>query len=414
MNAFKFRPSRWILIWLVLSLLGATGLLLAVPYLPATHVGGKVRVLFDHEDAGVYFQSAEWAVSDKVLYQNVFSEYPLPANVIFGVARKVGQAAEWFYVSHYLPQQLHNFSEFLGYMWAWMTLAWIAYLWIVWRVWQDWKHRIWFWLQPAALYFTFYRYDIYPAIACYLALWCIQEKKYAWGSLWLGGCLALKGYALFLLPAFGLFLQHQKGWKYASQMMGIALAPFVLSHIIIWLMAGTEGVVSPYQYHAVRGLNGETTFDALVYLWGLFSPQQQEALRVALDNSHWSRLFQILVLLGTIAMRPKTFEDLVNTFLVGVVGFISFNIFYSPQFVLWVIPIACFSQSKPVLWTTFTFGLATYFYFPLAFDSRYAGYPEVFPWSIILIAGLRIALMGMAVGNVMRVRRSGPQREPEG
>jgi hypothetical protein len=43
------------------------------------------------------------------------------------------------------------------------------------------------------------------------------------------------------------------------------------------------------------------------------------------------------------APTSRRFEDLINSFLFAIFGFMSFSTFYSPQFVLWVLPLICFS-----------------------------------------------------------------------
>src|SRR5262249_54578250 len=166
-----------------------------------------------------------------------------------------------------------------------------------------------------------------------------------------------KGYALFLLPAYCVFIFYQRGFAAATKIAVLALAPMILSGLATLTFAGLDGVVAPFKLQALRTLNGESTYDAINYLFGAsVIPEISEVPLVALS-------LQVGCALAAAAMRPQSFQELVNAFLFAVLGFMSFSVFYSPQFVLWVLPLVCFSSSRVMLISAIFLSWLTYLYF---------------------------------------------------
>ena len=56
------------------------------------------------------------------------------------------------------------------------------------------------WLAPSPIYFALFRFDLYPAVVTLMFLLAVRRTAYITGAIWLGVAVALKGYAMFLLP----------------------------------------------------------------------------------------------------------------------------------------------------------------------------------------------------------------------
>jgi hypothetical protein len=314
------------------------------------------------------------------LYKEIFSPYPLLANLIFAFIR-------------FSAEMLHPTLN--GFFWLWMVVTWFLYLWIVYQVATKTSTlAALVWLAPAPLYFALLRFDIYPSAATLLALLSIRQSRYFEGAVWLGIAIALKGYALFLLPAYIVFIFYRKGFVDSVKVITITLAPFILTHLAILAFSGWEGVKAPYRFHVYRGLNGESTYDAINYVFRfLFDSRVVEKISVF----PWiAQSLQIAISLLAAALRPKTFDDLLNAFLIAILGFVSFSIFHSPQFVLWIAPIVCFSRSRWLLILAITFSWMTYIYFPILYDSRTWFSRDFFPGIIIIVTGIRLSMLAMA------------------
>jgi hypothetical protein len=233
-----------------------------------------------------------------------------------------------------------------------------------------------------------FRFDLYPAVATLVFLFAIRRTAYIEGAIWLGVAIALKGYALFLLPAYCVFMVYQRGLAAAIKIGALAVAPIILSLLATLSFAGWEGVVAPFKLQAVRTLNGESTYDAINYLFG--SPVISDGSAV-----RWiGQLLQVGCALAAAAMRPRNFEDLINACLFSVLGFMSFSAFYSPQYVLWILPLVCFSGSRTMLISAIFFSWVTYLYFPISYD---LAQPDLFKAAVIAVSLLRLFMMFLTV-----------------
>jgi hypothetical protein len=334
-------------------------------------------------DIRVYYNSSRWVVEGGRLYREVWSEYPLLANMIFASYR-------------YLSNLLH--PGFYGFYGLWVASAWFVYLWAVYRVAKDVGiFATIAWLSPGAIFFSLFRFDIYPAVATLMFLFSLRRTAYLQGAIWLGVAIALKGYALFILPAYCVFMVYQRGVIAAVKIGAVAIAPMVLSLLITVLFAGWEGVIVPFQVHAARTLNGESTYDAINYLFGAAVVSDGSAVR-------WiGQSLQVGCALAAAAMRPRSFDDLVSASLFSVLGFISFSSFYSPQYVLWILPIACFLGSQTMLICAILFSWLTYFYYPIGYYLRGAQ-PAIFKATVGAVSLLRLLMMFLAIEGRFRRR----------
>jgi hypothetical protein len=347
------------------------------------HLAGKkfgIRLAFDTHDIGVYFASARWTIEGGRLYREVPSEYPLFANIIFAICR---------YLGHFLHPGLRGFFA------LWIASAWVVYLFAVYRVAAAATMLAALpWLAPAPIYFALFRFDLYPAVATLMSLFAIRRTAYIEGAVWLGVAIALKGYALFLLPAYCVFMVSQRGLAAAFKVGALAVTPMILSLLATLTFAGWEGVVDPF-IHASRMLNGESTYAAIDYLFG--------AAAISTGSQVWwvGRCLQVGSALAAAAMCPRSFKDLVNAFLFAVLGFMSFSVFYSPQFVLWILPLVSFSRSRVMLISTMFLSWLTYLYYPVGYWLREdpalskAGM-GLFKAAIILVSLLRLFMMFLA------------------
>ena len=342
------------------------------------YLAGRPRLAFDSNDMRVYFDSARWVIEGGRLYREVESEYPLFANIIFATVR-------------YLGNLLH--PGIYGFYTLWIASTWLVYLCAVYRIATGTSMLAALaWLAPAPIFFAVYRFEIYPATATLMALFAIRRASYIKSAIWLGVAIALKGYALFLLPAYCVFMIYRCGFAAAIKLGALALAPMILSLLATFTFAGWEGVLAPFKFHAFRTLNGESTYDAINYLLGF---------RVIPGSDvRWvGQSLQVACALAAAAMRPRTFDDLVNSFLFAVLGFMSFSVFYSPQFVLWILPLVCFSDSRFMLISAICFSWLTYLYFPISYDLSHNWEQEqgLFKGMIVAVSSLRLLMMVLAV-----------------
>lgn len=343
-----------------------------------------IRLFFDPVDLAVYFKSSAWVDGGGTLYRDIFSEYPLAANLIFGFVRLLSNFIAPFGAG------LKSFA------WTWITISWICFVQLV-VVAKKQLSKAGFvlWLAPTTIYFSILRYDFYPAAASFFALLAFREKRWRAGILWFSACIALKGYAIFLLPALAVYLWRNLGLRKSAEYTLLALLPFTLAHLAILTFAGMAGLVMPYKFHIVRTFNGESVYDSLEFAWrGLGIDSEMRARWMSfISISGLPKFVAILFSLGAAVMRPKTFQGLVHALLVACMGFIASTMFCSPQWVLWALAIACFSASSRVLALSNLFVWVTFIYFPIAFDIKET-HQKFFKNILAVVSSLKLMLIG--------------------
>jgi uncharacterized membrane protein len=361
----------------------------AILYLAGKKIG--IHLAFDTVDIGVYFDSARWITEGGRLYREVPSDYPLFANIIFAICRYLGHLLHYPFSQLAIALQLHLGPEYWGFFTLWVASAWFVYLFAVYRIATDATILAALaWLAPAPIYYALFRFDLYPAVATLMSLFAIRRTAYVEGAVWLGVAIALKGYALFLLPAYCVFMVYQRGSAAAIKVVALAATPMMLSLFATLTFAGWEGVVAPFEIQALRTPNGESIYDAINYIFGATAMLKGSEAR-------WvGQSLQVGCALAAAAMRPRKFEDLVNAFLFAVLGFMSFSVFYSPQFVLWILPLICFSGSRVMLISAIFFSWLTYLYCPISYSLMQMGQPDLFKAMVVALGLLRLFMMFLA------------------
>jgi len=345
-------------------------------------------LVFDGDDIYAYFNSARWVVEGGRLYREVSSDYPLFANIIFATVR-------------YLSDLLHPGGY--GFFSLWVASTWVVYLYAVYRIATGTTMLAGLaWLAPAPIYFAVFRFDIYPAVATLMSLFAIRRARYLEGAIWLGVAAALKGYALWLLPAYCVFMVYQRSVAAAIKVGALAVAPMILSLLATVIFTGWEGMIAPFSSQALRTLNGESTYDAFNYLFSVpVIPDGSEMRWIA-------QSLQVACALAAAAMRPRSFADLVNAFLFALLGFMSFSVFYSPQYVLWILPLISFSRSRVLLILAIFLSWLTYLYFPIGYRHSLGGHPGLFQAAIVAVSALRLLMMFLAVRGQLKLASGAP------
>jgi len=349
---------------------------------------------YERHDMNVYFLSSAWVEGQGTLYREVASEYLLLPNLLFGAVR---------FLSRFVPVLADPFDRFA---WTWVSLTLPLYLFVLLRLIRRYPRPApLLWLTPSALHFSLYRFDIYTVVVLLFAIEAIHDRRLRRGALLLGLVTALKGYALFLLPAYTLYVWNVSRPRLALEALALQIAPFVLANLSVIAFAGVDGMLSPFRFHAMRGLNGESGFDAIAYVSGPW-------IRELVARAHWlPTLLQVAGALIAAAFRPRTFEELLRSFLFATVAFVSFSVFYSPQFVLWLVPFVAWWTWPRISLLVVALSWVTYLYFPIAYFKR-EHHPGLFRGLIVIVAGLRLALLALTAIKPRVTPASAPASAP--
>jgi hypothetical protein len=359
-----------------------------------------VRWVLDIYDLFVsYVPATRWVVEGGLPYRDVPSEYPLAAVLLFGMVRCL---AETWPIAGEIPR---SFA-----IW-WFGIA-VFFLAAAYRLAaRETQRGAWLWLTPTVIYFTLFRFDFYPAVMTLLALVYCRRERWFTACICFGVGIALKGYLLFALPAFWIFLAGKLPKRVWLMAAALTLAPFLAEHAAVWAWGGWKAVLVPYAFHARRRFDGASTFNAFIYLLQAPFGLERATRWLAAPAISWvSYALQVGIALAVAALRPRRLEDLACAVVVSVVAFWSLLPFCSPQFVLWIVPLLGFIRAPTVFKWGAMLVLVTYLYFPVIWDVamshrlRGAAPPIFFQVAVIGMAVLRIGLIVSAWRSLAKAR----------
>jgi hypothetical protein len=223
----------------------------------------------------------------------------------------------------------------------------------------------WLLLLPGFLYFTPCRFDVLPAALALCAV-AAADRRRVWLS---GGCLglavALKMYPLALAP---LVLRYAaRTWGQAAVWCLAAAVPVVLSYGGMALTDGITGATVPTKFQLGRDPEPEWCFYGkfLPPEWTLKTPDKATAYSVLRAAP------VLLVVLLLCVRRPPDVYSLLRRCAVAVVLFMTFQLFYSPQWWQWlaVLLVPLVRRHPWLLVYVVAHDLLTYLHFPILFDN---------------------------------------------
>lgn len=293
-------------------------------------------------------------------YHTLPLEYPLLAMLCFSLGLIV--PANWY---------IHAFAIEM------LVIAGCIYV-----VLQRWRSR------RAALAYSLYlvvgafsllgtRFDIVPAGLTLFAVICAGHKRWNWAFVFLALATLWKFYPMILLAPFLLAQQQEtpdrwyvwNRWQPIALFMGICV--FVMA---VSLLLNAAGTVNPLTYFTNRPVEIESLSASRLWLSSLMSGKPLEytfsfgSLNVA--NSSSSRPFEtallVVGLLSTYWLQWRGRIDLAMASLLTLLIVIVTGKVFSPQYLIWVIPLVAYvGQSKP-RWLLFWIlvGLLTSWIFP--------------------------------------------------
>jgi Glycosyltransferase family 87 len=218
-------------------------------------------------------------------------------------------------------------------------------------------------LLPATLYFSANRFDIVPALLTALSFACLGRKQTVGSAVFLGAATMIKLYpVLFTLLVLRYLGDRRKATAWAVA-YGLTLAAFLLP--TLW-QSGWEAAAVPYLYQLTRTMEGE--------FLNMSSFGHGLPYRLGTDAT-WAKAFRTISLLAGILVtawsKPPTLEALLRRAALVLLVFVSLQVFYSPQWIVWFTPLLLplVRRHLPVALLFIVLDLTTYLTFPVVFDS---------------------------------------------
>ncbi|RXW31377.1 glycosyltransferase family 87 protein [Propioniciclava flava] len=193
-------------------------------------------------------------------------------------------------------------------------------------------------------------WDLLPMVLTSAAIWAWGRRRPGWAGVFLGLGTAAKLYPALLLAPLAFLCLRERRWRDGALAAAGAAGSWLLVNLPI-MVATPQGWAHFWTFNADRGAD-------LGSIW------------LVLDGLGWtvphlSLVMASLLVLATVALAiaylraPVTPTLAQGAFLI-VVAFCLVNKVYSPQYMLWLLPLAVLARPKVVDWVVFSAGELIY------------------------------------------------------
>ena len=342
---------------------------------------GYGRLVSDDLDRALYAQRGSWALDGTVPYRDVLSEYPQVATYLMGVPYLVARtAATDLRVYHAIVTGM-----MLAFLYGTVVL--------LYRMLPTRKGTAFLLLLPGPLYFAYNRFDIVPSFLTLLSLYYLHRHRSVAAAVWLGIAALAKWYPALLLPAFvsyQLTTTRRLDWK-------MILAFAVTCLVILAPTAAAGGITAvmlPYVLHSGRGAEW-VSLPVLIQNIGAWVKVN---INPTVLNYSVLACSVVPAALSGFA-RIATFDGVLRWALIVVATFTLFSRIWSPQWVLWVLPLMILNaRTVGDTLCIVAYGILTYVAFPVLFD--YVGSGSL---SLKIVSAIVFAILVRTI--VISVRR---------
>jgi uncharacterized membrane protein len=262
-------------------------------------------------------------------------------------------------------------------------------------------------------------YDAWPALLTIAVLAALLAGRSVVALALLGLAFAAKVYPVVLLPPALLFVWRTGGRALALRALG-AFAGVAALVVVPFLVLAPHGLAESFRAQAARALQVESLGASLLvaaHQLGLYSATVVVHTRHAISfdlagslpqavavASSAAQALAVLLVLWFYARGPDNPRRLTVAFAAAVAGFLAFTRFFSPQYVVWLVPFV--ALLGPVAWVlgASALVLAQVWFFHYRDVFTLGGYG----WLVLVRDLLLVALF---VGALLALRRRATEDE---
>ena len=205
------------------------------------------------------------------------------------------------------------------------------------------RHRPWdaamVALAPTVILGATINWDLIPIALAALAMLAWARSKPGWAGIALGLAVAAKFYPVLLLGAFAILALRSGRWRPALVLLGSTVATWLVVNAP-FAIANREGWWYFYSFNSERGVDFGSIWYAASVLGLPAVPA--DALNVVAAATFLALFVAIAVLCLGLRRRPRLAQV---AFLV-IAAFVLSGKVYSPQYVLWLVPLAAMARPR--------------------------------------------------------------------
>jgi len=382
----------------------------AVPvYLAACAVpdGGLFRAE-RFRDVHLYQGFAEAVFDGRVPYRDFFMEYPPGALAVF------------------LPPAAFGSSHYIDAFKCLMALCGVATLFLVATLLvrlgvsatRLWAGVLVFALSPLALGpISLNTYDAWPALLTVAALFLLLAGRDVAAFALLGAAFAAKVYPVVLIPPAAIFVWRLRGRALALRGLAAFVAVAVL-FLVPFVVLAPHGLAESFRAQAARSLQVESLAGSLLAAadrTGVYSATVVHRTGHAISYDLVGSLPETLAVLSSIAQALAVItvawlflrgrddpRRLALAFAAAIAGFLAFTRFFSPQYLVWLLPFVPLLEPAAWVVTATALVLAQVWFFHYRDVFALGGYV----WLVLIRDLLVVALFVLVL---VRLQRPAPE-----
>lgn len=382
----------------------------AVPvYLAACAVpdGGLFRAE-RFRDVHLYQGFAEAVFDGRVPYRDFFMEYPPGALAVF------------------LPPAAFGSSHYIDAFKCLMALCGVATLFLVATLLvrvgvpatRLWAGVLLFALSPLALGpISLNTYDAWPALLTVAALSLLLAGRDVAAFALLGAAFAAKVYPVVLIPPAAIFVWRLRGRASALRGLAAFVAVAVL-FLVPFVVLAPHGLAESFRAQAARSLQVESLAGSLLAAadrTGVYSATVVHRTGHAISYDLVGSLPETLAVLSSIAQALAVItvawlflrgrddpRRLALAFAAAIAGFLAFTRFFSPQYLVWLLPFVPLLEPAAWVVTATALVLAQVWFFHYRDVFAVGGYV----WLVLIRDLLVVALFVLVL---VRLQRPAPE-----
>jgi len=207
------------------------------------------------------------------------------------------------------------------------------------------------WAIPFLHFFLLQRYDLWPALICTVALCLFCSGRVAWAGVLFAIGVGVKIYPIvFLPPLFILAARQGKARPFCAGVVAGLLPMLLLSFVLPWWRFA--------QFQGNRGLQCESLYASFIWFakqlgvapaqWCWVKAWYEVQGPVADLVLPWSRLMfagTVIFSMGWVTWvaacsTGASLGRLARLLLIPLLAFVAFNQVLSPQYLIWILPLA--------------------------------------------------------------------------
>lgn len=205
------------------------------------------------------------------------------------------------------------------------------------------RHRPWdaamVALAPTMILGATINWDLIPIALTALAMLAWARNKPGWAGVALGLAIAAKFYPVLLLGAFAILALRTAKWRPSFVLLGSTIATWILVNAP-FAIANFEGWWYFYSFNSQRGVDFGS-------IWYASSVLGIPAVPADILNTAATGTFLVLfVLIAVLSLATKRRPRLAQVAFLVIAAFVISGKVYSPQYVLWLVPLAAMARPR--------------------------------------------------------------------